>query len=100
ELFSGTTKLLENDNWAGTSALSRAFTGVGAFPLDAMSKDAALLVTLPPGNYTAQVSGVGGTSGVALVEVYAVQQLDPFELLDSFLAMGNINAGYPDAALA
>jgi hypothetical protein len=29
-------------------------------------------VTLPPGAYTAQVSGVSGDSGVALVEVYDV----------------------------
>jgi len=34
------------------------------------SLDAVLLVTLPPGIYTAQVSGVNGTTGVALVEVY------------------------------
>ena len=28
--------------------------------------------TLAPGNYTAQVTGVNGTTGVALVEVYEV----------------------------
>jgi hypothetical protein len=27
-------------------------------------------VTLEPGSYSAQVSGVGNTSGVALIEVY------------------------------
>jgi hypothetical protein len=36
------------------------------------SKDAALLLTLQPGIYTAQVSGVAGATGVALVEVYEV----------------------------
>jgi hypothetical protein len=39
------------------------------------SRDAVLLVTLPPGSYTAQVSGVGAANvntGVALVEVYEV----------------------------
>jgi hypothetical protein len=30
------------------------------------------VLTLAPGNYTIQVSGVGGTTGEALVEVYAV----------------------------
>ena len=50
--------------------LGRAFTAVGAFPLPSGSKDAALLVTLSAGSYTAQASGVGGTSGVALVEIY------------------------------
>jgi hypothetical protein len=44
---------------------------VGAFALGAGSKDAVLLVTLPAGAYTAQVSGVAG-GGIALVEVYEV----------------------------
>lgn len=34
------------------------------------SKDAALLVTVNPGIYRAQVSGVASTTGVALVEIY------------------------------
>ena len=50
-------------------ALTNAFTAVNAFPLTS-SLDAALLVTLPPGTYTVQVSGVNGTTGVALIEVY------------------------------
>ncbi len=53
--------------------MARVFDQVGAFSLSADSKDAALLIALPPGNYTAQVSGVGETTGVALVEVYDVQ---------------------------
>ena len=63
-----------NDDWASTPALAAAhgtaFSQTGAFGLPATSKDAALLVTLQPGAYTAQVSGVTGTTGVALVEVY------------------------------
>jgi hypothetical protein len=31
-----------------------------------------VLLTLPPGSYSAQVSGVGGTTGISLVEVYEV----------------------------
>jgi hypothetical protein len=45
---------------------------VGAFSLPANSKDAAILVTLEPGAYTAQVSGVGSTTGTALIEIYEV----------------------------
>jgi hypothetical protein len=52
--------------------LTSAFTRVGAFALEASSKDAALVVTLPPGNYTAQVTGADNTTGIALVEVYEV----------------------------
>lgn len=73
-LFSGAGLVLqENNDWGGGAELTAAFTRVGAFALpSASSKDAALLVTLSPGNYTAQVSGVNNTTGVALVEVYEV----------------------------
>ncbi|MCX6952112.1 MAG: hypothetical protein NTV51_08085, partial [Verrucomicrobia bacterium] len=43
---------------------------VGAFDLPAGSKDAVLVLTLPPGSYTIQVSGVNHTTGIALVEAY------------------------------
>jgi hypothetical protein len=71
-LFSGQTSIGTNDNWGGTAELTAAFAQVGAFALPAASRDAALLATLQPGNYTVQVSGVGGTTGVAIVEVYEV----------------------------
>ena len=50
--------------------LTAAFSSVGAFALTANSRDAALIITLPAGTYTAQVSGVNNTTGVAIVEVY------------------------------
>ncbi|MBL9202901.1 MAG: DUF3466 family protein [Opitutaceae bacterium] len=71
-LFSGQTQIGANDNWGDGAALSAAFTQVGAFALPAASRDAALLITLAPGNYSVQVSGVGATTGVAIVEVYEV----------------------------
>lgn len=72
ELFDRTGKSLgSNDDWGGTAGLKGAFTQVGAFmPTADGSKDAALLVALPPGVYTAHVTGAGATSGVALLEVY------------------------------
>lgn len=69
ELYSGSTKIAENDNWNASDAA--AFASVGAFALGANSRDAALVTTLPPGGYTAQITGIGG-AGVALVEVYEV----------------------------
>jgi hypothetical protein len=63
-----TTVIASNDNW--DAALAPTFTGVGAFALTSGSKDAAVIMTLQPGSYTAQVSGVGNTTGVAIVEVY------------------------------
>jgi hypothetical protein len=67
----------ENDDWGegGVTASNRiaeASVGAGAFPLPAGSRDAALLLTLPGGNYSVQVSGADGGTGVALIEVYEV----------------------------
>lgn len=59
-------------NGANPAAVAAASATVGAFPLTSGSADCALLLTLQPGSYTAVVSGVGGTSGVALVEAYQV----------------------------
>jgi hypothetical protein len=78
QLFSGNTLSTTNDNWGGTVAISTAANQVGAFALGATSLDSAILATLPPGSYTAQVSGIGGTTGVALVELYDVDNLRPF----------------------
>jgi cyclophilin family peptidyl-prolyl cis-trans isomerase len=66
-----------SNDWAENGrgpALEAAFTSAGAFSLPAGSRDAAVLVRLPPGAYTAVASGVGGATGRALVEVY---DLDP-----------------------
>jgi hypothetical protein len=52
--------------------LSAAFVDTGAFVLPPASRDAALVITLPPGNYTAQVTVATGETGLALVEVYEV----------------------------
>ncbi len=64
-----------NDNWsaaANATAVAAAAARVGAFALANGSLDACLLVTLPPGSYTAQISSRNGTAGTALVEVYEV----------------------------
>ncbi|MES2696295.1 MAG: hypothetical protein V4773_22680, partial [Verrucomicrobiota bacterium] len=71
ELYRGTVKLDENNDWQSGS-LTSVFPRVGAFALVSGSRDAALLVSLVPGSYTAQVSGVNATTGVALIEVYEV----------------------------
>lgn len=64
--------IASNTGWGGDPNLAAAFTLTGAFSLAPTSADSALLVTLPPGGYTAQVSGADGGTGQALVELYAV----------------------------
>jgi hypothetical protein len=58
---------LTNDDWQ-TDANAPALQASGFAPGNA--RESAILVTLDPGAYTAIVSGVGGTTGVAIVEVY------------------------------
>ena len=53
-----------------TAALSAK---VGAFALTSGSNDSAIVVTLPTGAYTAQVTGANGATGVALVEIYELR---------------------------
>lgn len=52
------------------TATAANFATAGAFALPAGSADSAMVAVLPPGSYTAEVTGVGNTTGVALVEVY------------------------------
>ncbi len=54
------------------TATATVMSSLYAFSLTAGSPDCALVVTLPPGAYTAQVSGLNATTGVGLVEIYDV----------------------------
>lgn len=74
-LYSGASVLATNDNWSSATdflEVSSLAATVGGFVLPIGSKDAALIATLPAGTYSAVVSGVGGTTGTALVELYIV----------------------------
>jgi hypothetical protein len=73
ELFRDQARIDGNDNWGGSGLISQAATRVGAFALPAGSRDAALVVLLPPGAYSVQLRGVGSSTGVALVEVYEIR---------------------------
>jgi hypothetical protein len=79
-VFKDSRQLDENDNWTADQRKAVAvefYRGkVGAFPFVDRSKDAALVVSLEPGAYTIQVSGVGNTTGTAIVEVYDLDEAD------------------------
>ena len=73
QVYSGPTLLAGNSGWGADAQISSTAASVGAFAWNVLTSiDSALLVTLPPGGYTAQVSGALGDTGVALVEVYEV----------------------------
>jgi hypothetical protein len=57
---------------ASAATLAQAAGSVYAFSVPAGSNDDAVLMTLPPGEYTSQVTAPPGTAGVVLIEVYEV----------------------------
>ena len=73
EIFTATTvpvKVAENDNFSSAvDALARTLGGFGFVP---GARDAAILVSLPAGGYTVQVSGLNNGTGEAIIEVYEV----------------------------
>lgn len=68
------TVLASNAGWGGADILRRASERVGAFALPVDSRDAAVIMALPPGSYTAEVTNDSGSAGTALVEIYAVPE--------------------------
>lgn len=72
-LNDATGPIATSDDWEisrNRAAVTATAQRLGAFPLGAASLDAALLITLKPGAYTAVVTGANGATGAALVEVY------------------------------
>jgi hypothetical protein len=61
---------ITNDDWA-SAANAATLAAMGYAPGD--PQESALLVTLNPGAYTAIVSGVGGATGTAIVEIYRLE---------------------------
>ncbi len=69
QLFSGATQIAANDDWQQAANADTVLSS-GFAPAD--SRESAILATLTPGAYTAIVSGMGGTTGVGIVEVFEV----------------------------
>ena len=71
ELFhSGPTPIASNNNWRDTREAAIKATGIP--PVNDL--ESAIDTMLPPGDYTAVVRGNNGGTGVALVEVYDLNQ--------------------------
>ncbi len=82
-----------NDNWGGTAELRTTMSALGMGALDDTSKDAALLHTPTQVVYTAQVSGVGDTTGVALAEAYDAHLADKTKRLTALSLRNQVGAG-------
>jgi hypothetical protein len=83
-IFQGSVMIAQNDNWevprpvgpsqtaASGAEIAAASHQVGAFSMNPGSMDAAIIITLAPGAYTAEVSGTNNTTGSGLLEIYQV----------------------------
>jgi hypothetical protein len=88
QIFSGSTVIAQNNNWQDSPQCDSRFSCGGAAQIQATGLDpcqpnpgqsaapggcnqeAAFLITLPPGAYTAILRGADGGIGVGLVEVF------------------------------
>ena len=70
ELYDGNGSLIfQNDNWRSEQEAQIVASGMAP----SAEQESAIIATLPAGNYSAVVRGVGGSEGVALVEIYALE---------------------------
>jgi hypothetical protein len=82
---SSNTAIATNTGWgtnSDTAAIVAASAQVGAFALPSGSADCALLASLTPGSYSVEMTGVGATTGIGLVEVYETNTSDPAQLIN------------------
>jgi hypothetical protein len=68
------TTLAKNDDWQsdyndGTTVTANSSANVPTYLSTLIQKESAIVVTLPEGDYTAKVSGVGGVSGIGRVGI-------------------------------
>ncbi len=81
-----------NDNWKENSTADQMVLVANKLaPKD--DAESALVQTLAPGGYTAIVRGVGGDMGVALVEVYDIDNGATNSKLGNISTRGNVGTG-------
>lgn len=71
-LFQTGLSPISNAGWSSDATVATAGDKVGAFPLTAGSRDAAMVLQLDPGSYTVHLDSATSTEGIALLEVYEV----------------------------
>jgi hypothetical protein len=90
ELHDSNGNKLTNDNWRSSQEAEIQQSGLA--PQD--DREAAIIRTVPPGNYTAIIRGVGDTTGIGLIEVYDIGTIP---LAEKELSIGEPAA--PDAVV-
>lgn len=72
-VYSGQTVIASNDNWGDSQQAEILATGRAP----AHDSESAILITLDPGPYTAIVTGIGGTTGIGIVEILDIALDNP-----------------------
>ncbi|MBC7369305.1 MAG: delta-60 repeat domain-containing protein [Undibacterium sp.] len=83
-----------SDNWTGTE-VSTTSAATGAFALSAGSKDAALVLDLAAGGYTAQITDTSARGGVVLTEIYDAAGATPAPRFSNLSARAPVKPGSP-----
>ena len=87
QLFAGSTEIAVNDSWESGDRSDEI-----PLPLVPTSlQEAAILTTLEPGPYTVIVSGVGGETGVGIVEIFEIDTGE--SLLSNISTRGFVGLG-------
>lgn len=74
--------LAANNDWLDNAAQAAEIISLGMAPTNNL--EPALVVTFPPGIYTALLAGRNNTTGIALVEVYDFDQINHIPIVISF----------------
>jgi hypothetical protein len=89
ELRASDNSLIQsNDSWRSNQEQEIQQSGLA--PSD--NREAAILASLPPGQYTAIISGANNSSGIGLVEIYDLQPALPGEL-GNLAVRANVQTG-------
>ena len=89
ELHKPDASIVTNDNWRDNQPDEILGTGI-APPKDA---EAAIVATLPPGTYTAVLTGKNGGTGIGLVEVYDLSGASTNSQLSNISTRGFVDTG-------
>jgi hypothetical protein len=97
KLYSIQTQIGTNDDWSVDPAAAAAITRVSALAhapqLDPGSKDSAMVVTLAPGAYTAQLIGKDGGTGNGMIEIYEADEVSTDSNLINISTRSETQAG-------
>ncbi|PAW71949.1 MAG: hypothetical protein B9S35_12135 [Opitutia bacterium Tous-C5TDCM] len=74
--------VLENAGWANNSDVAATAARLGAFAYTAGSVDAAVVVSLAPGNYSVQVGDDAARGGSVLTEIYTAESMATATLIN------------------